>query len=139
MVFGGVRIPDRNQEGGDQQGAAVVRSRGLLRSLRSMNGPTQISLWRLVMTGILAVAMSIPSWSHDWYDKRCCSNKDCAPATRIERLSSGGVYATSEQGTAYCSQDMFRPSADHQYHVCMRPGGFAPAMLCICLYLPGTS
>jgi hypothetical protein len=133
MAVGGLRIPDSNGE----QAALVVRGRRSMRSARTMKNRTQILLWWLVIAAVLPAVLSIPSWSHDWYEKRCCSDKDCAPATRVEPLSGGGVYATSEHGTAFCSKEMHRPSADHRYHVCMRPSGFAPA--CICLYVPGTS
>jgi len=93
------------------------------------------------------MALAKPAGAHDWYDRDCCHNLDCAPVDKAE--SSGyatafsfwpnGMTVTTRVGTVFVPEDFpRRQSKDGRIHVCMRPGATG-AMQLICVYMPPNS
>ena len=93
----------------------------------------------------VALVIAGPAQGHDFYDKKCCDNQDCAPASKIIRNADGSITVTTKHGTARYypryRRDHRRPSKDQRYHACMRrlPSGRNQGPLAICLYVPGVS
>jgi len=63
-------------------------------------------------------------YSHNWYDKWCCNEKDCAPVTKMIRHKSGnGWIMTSKHGSAFVPDDpnqvRMLPSQDSNVHLCL--------------------
>lgn len=73
---------------------------------------------------LIVLCFSLPARAHDWYDKDCCHNKDCAPITKIEQSGSGLEITTTMSNslgltgvvTKYTS---FRLSKDKEEHACI--------------------
>lgn len=74
--------------------------------------------------------------SHEWYDKECCSEQDCAPVLSLSKNSDGSMNLTSKHGTVNIPKEFSkRPSRDNQEHICMRPSEYGD-MYPICYYVP---
>ena len=85
--------------------------------------------------------------AHDFYDRECCSNMDCAPVEKVEVLPSSAIasmlvppanasppsimFVTTKHGTVQVPHNMkFRESKDARMHACIIHGRL------ICLYMP---
>ena len=77
--------------------------------------------------------------SHEWYDKECCSDKDCAPVEEIKFLTDKEGRATVSVKTkhGYAEGQLkhitIRPSKDDEYHACLV---VYHAAVIRCLYVP---
>lgn len=71
---------------------------------------------------LVAIAFIHPAKSHSFYDPECCSGKDCAPVTLMQKHPEGDIM-TSEHGTVLVrpnSEFKRKVSPDGGFHVCMR-------------------
>jgi len=64
------------------------------------------------------------AYSHSWYDKWCCNEKDCAPVIKmIRHKSNKGWLMTSKHGTAFVPDNpklvKMLPSEDSNVHICI--------------------
>lgn len=92
----------------------------------------------VVASFIILFAMTAPGWSHGWYDRWCCDDKDCAEVIDQQETGHGDIIVTSKHGTVTIPVTMERkPSQDGKFHVCMRRGSWK--MVAICYYVPGGS
>lgn len=74
--------------------------------------------------------------AHDWYDKDCCSEHDCAPVLLFQENENGTLTLTSKHGTVTIDKTFSkRPSLDNQEHICMRASEDG-IMYPICYYVP---
>jgi len=50
--------------------------------------------------------------AHEWYDKQCCSDRDCSPIKTWTKYKQGGWTVTTEKGmTAHVPEDwLFLPN-----------------------------
>lgn len=81
----------------------------------------------------LVVVMSA-AYSHEWYDKDCCDDKDCTRVERMEFKPNGDTvvytkmfkpitlsqqwWGLAAQQNAYNGKPRLRPSKDSDYHIC---------------------
>jgi len=83
--------------------------------------------------------VAVGAKSHEWYDKECCSDNDCAPVEEIK-------FSTDEQGNdvvavrtkhgfaeGQLKHISIRPSKDDEYHACIIT---YHAAFIRCLYAP---
>jgi hypothetical protein len=95
-----------------------------------------IFIWSFVFITLL-VLVNPSTKGHEWYDKGCCSEQDCAPIIEKHRDIQGNWVVTTRHGTAIFSfSTRIRPSKDEKDHACMMPP-FAPNdsnMIPLCLY-----
>lgn len=70
--------------------------------------------------------------AHDFYDRECCSNRDCAPVAswRVKPLVDGW-HVDRTDVVPYLSPKV-RSAPDGKYHICRNP--FSKKLLCI--YVP---
>lgn len=95
-------------------------------------------LWAFFLASLLMIVTITAGKAHDWYDKRCCHENDCAPA-RVSVLPNGNIVATTKHGTAVFGPNTERlPSRDGQWHACMLPNLSSPTggKMPMCLYMP---
>ena len=81
---------------------------------------------------------SADAQAHSWYPWDCCHDDDCAPADRVDAVSTEFMVVTSKHGTAFVPASMpRRDSQDGRVHICMRKTdtGMSP----ICVFLPPTN
>jgi hypothetical protein len=87
---------------------------------------------------LLSPSLGSVAWSHDFYDKFCCHNRDCrpVPATSISEAPEG--YLVRETGELIPYQDRrIHPSPDNDFHRCSIHGDADSHTLCI--YAPPRS
>jgi hypothetical protein len=76
---------------------------------------------------IIALTLVMRAEAHSWYPPECCSNRDCAPATKLDMQKK---MATTSQGTgAIDDATSIRDSKDSQNHACIIKGRV------VCLFL----
>jgi len=96
---------------------------------------------------IAALFLATPAAAHEWYDPRCCDERDCAPLPDgALREADGGWYVTAPDGTVhhvpYGQQHPMLPP-DGQPHACFSPydGRFMTRTFgtrrVMCLHVPG--
>ena len=96
---------------------------------------------RLVLFLLLSLAPLRVAWAHSWYDPRCCTERDCRRATKVEVLQNGDRIVTADNGMVVEVKAGFttiHPSQDNDAHICYYltwRGEPRPR----CLYLPGSS
>lgn len=96
---------------------------------------------RLVLLLLLLVAPLRAAWAHSWYDPRCCTERDCRRATKVELLQNGDRIVTADNGMVVEVKAGFAviyPSQDSDTHICYYltwRGEPRPR----CLYVPGSS
>jgi hypothetical protein len=95
------------------------------------------------------VLAATPAMAHDWYPHECCHGMDCAPAQKVELLSTqsiaafdatpvppGTLLVTTRHGSVVVPGDFpRRESKDSRMHACMRPGPGGQMRL-ICVFMP---
>ena len=107
--------------------------------------------WVIIFFAIVAIFLLISiafhgkAASHSFYDIECCSNKDCAPVTLMQKHPDGDVMTTMHGTVLVKPTDRFsrKVSPDGEFHVCMRrayptqlnkSGSYD--MQVICIYYP---
>ena len=76
------------------------------------------------------------SWSHSWYDRQCCSGRDCEPLPDGAVTQVSGGYHVKYKAKLGLDVDVVvphakaRPSQDGHYHGCATIDRF------LCLYVP---
>lgn len=100
---------------------------------------------------IVMVLFSTSAFAHSWYDIECCSDRDCAPASKIETLPNGVMritvilpipYSNKREKAPYTvdvdfeklPKDKIKSSKDENIHLCLSIFETPPRILCI--YLP---
>lgn len=86
------------------------------------------------------------SLSHDWYDRECCSDRDCRPANPGEVIEKDGGYwiESSKEHLKYDNPKVRHTSQDNQFHLCQwqdqrqisRNYHIPGSTLTRCLYVP---
>lgn len=92
---------------------------------------------------LIFVVLSGSAYPHSFYETQCCSDKDCAPVSKIENHPDGDLM-TSEHGTVLVTKNIDswkrRKSQDDKYHVCMRTASGSEPQYngkhLICVYYP---
>lgn len=76
--------------------------------------------------------LPVEALAHSWYDKDCCDERDCRPATPEEvQVVPNGFTVRYKGMVRNFSRTEFRPSQDGRYHICVTP------VIIRCLYVPG--
>lgn len=92
--------------------------------------------------------------AHGWYDIDCCSDRDCAPADKVQTLENGVMRITVTLPVPYSNnkekapftvdvdlekmpREKIRSSKDENIHLCLSVYESPPRILCI--YLPAGS
>jgi len=70
------------------------------------------------------------AWSHEWYPKACCSDKDCRPVACEDIHSSGAEWEYSGRRIEKFKAQV---SPDGSCHVCINASSI------LCIFLGGTS
>ena len=79
----------------------------------------------LVFLIVLLVEFSTKAQGHEWYDKECCSDKDCAPVTKLSRApnNKGWIMSTKYASNVFVPDSMrpdkSRASKDSKVHLCV--------------------
>lgn len=71
--------------------------------------------------------------SHEWYDKVCCHNKDCAPVTK-SWVSQEGIWMVQTKfgsGAVERGITIFKPSRDTKMHACIIHGAERTEVRCL--------
>lgn len=84
----------------------------------------------LFASAFFFMAVITAASAHEWYDRDCCSKKDCAPIVSIKRIQINPVNAevlvTNELGIkGYIKKGytQYRQSKDGKDHACI-PSGY---------------
>jgi len=99
-----------------------------------------VALCALLGVAMFMLAASKSARAHEWYDRACCSERDCysISADEVEALTNGDwrVKATGDvfSGPHGKSMNHVRFSPDGQFHRCSWNGD--RKMPSICLYVP---
>jgi hypothetical protein len=97
-------------------------------------------LLKITVLLLMLAALRAPTVAHEWYDRACCSERDCYEISpnEVEALENGDwrVKATGDvfSGPHGRSMSKVRFSPDGQFHRCSWNGD--RAMPSICLYVP---
>lgn len=100
--------------------------------MRKIHKSKTINLWHYVVVAwivfFFALAQTAPAYPHSWYPPRCCSDKDCAPVTKIEPVGNPitpkGLWLTTKFGRAYMDFALTHmperlKSQDDKVHACI--------------------
>lgn len=83
---------------------------------------------------LLFIVFTSKIQAHSWYDKDCCSDKDCSEVIDKQDDGHGNLILTSKHGTVLVSPAFPRkPSQDENEHICI------VGKLLLCYYVPGGS
>lgn len=83
---------------------------------------------------LLFIVLTSNAYTHDWYDKECCSENDCSEVIDSQDDGHGNLIVTSKHGTVLISPNFPRkPSKDEKEHICI------VGKILICYYTPGGS
>jgi len=90
----------------------------------------------IMMTSALIVGATGTATAHDWYEKDCCHNKDCAPILREDKETVTTIHGTARKSTLMIKPE--RRSKDYNDHACIihpwggdAGGSVEPAVRCI--------
>ena len=84
----------------------------------------RVIFWSVIVVIVVGFVGSFRTKAHEaksgWsYPRECCSNGDCAEATKIEYLEGNVMRVTTKHGTAlYESSFPRRISPDTEVHAC---------------------
>jgi hypothetical protein len=92
----------------------------------------------IVLAAMIAPAtlLPLPAIAHDWYDRNCCSDRDCEPLPpeAVEDMADGWhinyISARGFRVKFVLPHGKERHSHDGQFHGCAAPTNF------YCLYVP---
>lgn len=88
----------------------------------------------IILITLIAIVGANAAQSHEWYDKECCSDDDCAPVEKTVYNDNGSITVTSKHGTVTIPRGFPRkPSKDEKDHVCILKHSGIP----ICYYATG--
>lgn len=72
--------------------------------------------------------------AHSWYPKRCCHDRDCFPADRIERLGDGTLVLAHGKIVVRVTKSFpIEPSPDGRSHFCVWDSGWSLEARCVFL------
>jgi hypothetical protein len=85
----------------------------------------------IVATIVVLAALVDYAYSHSWYDKYCCSERDCGPVLGAE-YGDGGLRVETAPGVwmSVPAGMQLRPSGDQNWHICIMQGSVR------CIYAP---
>lgn len=98
---------------------------------------------RVALVVALCCGLAAPAAGHSWYDRDCCDDRDCRPATPQEvKVTPEGFLVTvtlfgkTESKFFPKNDPKVRMSQDGRFHVCVANYGTA-VFSWYCLYVPG--
>lgn len=104
----------------------------------------------LFWMSVITIGSIVTAHAHEWYDKECCDNRDCAQITkRTDQIINGipGWQIETKFGTAWLpknfmnnkSQMKIKPSRDENWHACILNDELSSGSLIRCIYVPFNS
>lgn len=98
----------------------------------------------MTLRSVVALAAALCAFDaanpHDWYDFKCCSERDCRQTTlgEVERHDDGW-YVVPLNTTVPFTDERVRRSLDPLIHICLMPnwiGNVKDGEKIRCLYIP---
>lgn len=101
--------------------------------------PAGTKWWKVMLvtaaiTIVVGFALGSRAGAHSFYDPRCCSGQDCAPAKPGDVVwTPAGWAIPAMHETVPFSDPRIKPTppGEPQFHLCVWHGGL------ICIYVPG--